>query len=270
MPNQTINNLKEWEVEMAVSGAITIKQPRMVLHVEKGVSHPFLTTVTISKVPHGCRMTMIARAYTQETANDAAVYFLGQALDILCIKLNIPLYLSLFQPEFRSSDSHIRRLVSQEEWENAFIEGRRLGIDRRFISRAISWYRKGLISDDPIDKVIAYWSALEAVASNFYRPTNRTKLGVINQICDCFVQLWGPVPNWKVIPGEPDIINQFHDFRNGFSHGFKSVDIDTIREVLVHLPRYESLVYTFLFDWINEGYKFECSTIVQEGLQNIS
>lgn len=248
-----IDEITEWEVELAISGAVTVGERVLHILAEKGEVNPFTTTISLSKVSQGVRCILIARAFTQENANDATVYFVGQALDVLSLRLNAPLYLNLFRPEYRLLSGHVRRIVAEHEWQEAFNLGRQYSLHRRYFSRAISWYRKGLVSEDPIDRVIAFWSALEALGSAFYRNNQRTQQGIINQICDCFDQLWGPVERWKVIPNNPNLVNEFHNFRNGFSHGFMRVDIETIRDIVVRLPVYQDLVYTFLSDWEQQG-----------------
>ncbi len=248
-----IDEITEWEVELAISGAVTVGERVLHILAEKGEANPFTTTISLSKVSQGVRCILIARAFTQENANDAAVYFVGQALDVLSLRLNTPLYLNLFKPDYRQSSVHVRRIVTKREWQQAFHLGRQYSLYRRYFSRAISWYRKGLVSEDPIDRVIAFWSALEALGSVFYRNNQRTQQGIINQVCDCFDQLWGSVEQWKAIPNNPNVVNEFHNYRNGFSHGFMRVDIETIRDIVVRLPIYQDLVYAFLSDWEQQG-----------------
>jgi hypothetical protein len=251
------NELTEWEVELAISGAITLERSSLVLEVLKGELAPFTTTATLSRNSQGVRCILVARSYDETNANDAAVYFVGQALDVLSLRFNTPLYLNLFHPEFRDSGSHVKRRVSEFQWLQAFEKGREYSLYRHYFSRAISWYRKGLVSDDPIDKVIAFWSALESIGSNYFRESERTSNKVINQVCDCFDQLWGPVESWKVIPNNPKVVNKFHEFRNGFSHGYMRVDIEIIRNVVNQLPVYQDLVHEFLIDWEREGRDIE-------------
>lgn len=249
--------ITEWEVELAISGAIALERNSLSLEVLKGELAPFLTTATLSKNSQGVRCVLVARAYDEINANDAAVYFVGQTLDILSLRLNIPLYLNLFRPEYRDVSSHVKRRVTEDEWRDVFRLGREYSLERHYFSRAISWYRKGLVSDDPIDRLIAFWSALEAIGSKYFRDSERTRQGVINQVCDCFDQLWGSVTTWQVIPNQANTINQFHDYRNGLSHGFIRVDVESIREIVQHLPLYQNLVHQFLLDWERNGYQIE-------------
>ena len=241
-----------WSVRLAVSGPITITR-NITLNVEKGRIAPFRTSVKLSRAAKGLWIDVVARASTMLEANDAAVFFVGQMLDVLCIRLNLPLYVSLFDKNFRSFDTRARRIVDEQEWVQAFRDGREYGINRRIYSRALSWYRKGLTSEDVLDKFMAFWSALEGFGSESARRNERTRLGSINQICDCLEQLWGDASQWKVIPNDAQWINRFHETRNGIAHGFMDVNIETIREISAQLPKLQDLVFTFLTDWEYHG-----------------
>ncbi len=140
-------NYIEWEVTLFISGPITIKE-QLKLYVEKGHVNPFWTTVRLVKESScpGVRVELVARANTQEEANDAAVYFVGQMLDVLCLQFNLPLYLSLLPPQRRSEDAYAKRVVEKHEWEDAFEKGRLYGAQHAPFSRALSWYRKGIVS----------------------------------------------------------------------------------------------------------------------------
>ena len=258
--------LAEWEVELAISGAITLDRNSLILDVLKGELAPFTTTATLTRNSQGIRCVLIARSFDEVNANDAAVYFVGQALDVLSLRFNTPLYINLFRPEFRSLAGHVKRRMTEFDWLEAFRLGREYSLYRHYFSRAISWYRKGLVSDDPIDKVIAFWSALESVGSNFYRKTERTSKGIINQICDCFDQLWESADHWKVIPNNAKVVDSFHEFRNGFSHGFLRVDVETIRNVVDQLPLYQDLVHEFLINWERDGRDLELQHRKNENL----
>jgi hypothetical protein len=242
----------EWEVELAISGPITIRKP-IVLNVEKGPRLPFWTTVKITKAPHGVLAKIVARARGQKDANDAAVYFVGQMLDVLSLQTDLPLYLSLEGVQFRAHDTNTKRLIESHEWSDAFKLGREYGLKRPTFSRALSWYRKGLTSEDPIDKFLAFWSSIEGVGAKFARPNDRTRQGAINQICDCFDQLWDSTDKWKVIPNDAQCVNRFHDTRNGISHGFITVNVETLQEIASELPKLQELAYNFLSDWENSG-----------------
>jgi len=242
----------EWEVELTVTGPITVKQP-LELNVEKGARRPFWTTAKIKRAPRGVTVEVVVRARNQDEANDAAVYFVGQTLDVLCLNLDVPVYLSLSGNQYRPFEPQAKRVVTKHEWMGAFRLGRDYGIDRPVFSRALGWHRKGLTSEDPIDKLIAWWSSIEGVGSKFARKTQKTQSGAINQVCDCFDQLWDNVRQWRVIPNEAELVNRFHDLRNGIAHGFITVDIENVREIAGYLPKLRELAHAFLADWATEG-----------------
>src|SRR5690606_30504984 len=114
MPTNGMQVIYDWEVELAISGAISLQRNNIIFNVEKGEENPFTTTVTLSKTKNGVKCVLIARAYNQENANDVAVYFVGQALDVLSLHLDIPLHLNFFRPEFREISNHVKRIINQE------------------------------------------------------------------------------------------------------------------------------------------------------------
>ncbi len=277
--------MAEWEIELAISGSITVNHP-LSLDVTKGRLAPFQTRASIQRMPRnvaGVNIRVIVRASDQEEANDAAVYFIGQMLDVLSLRTDLPLVVNLATTQTISFDSATRqiplgrayrndqissvalstsrfwnngtkRLVNESEWEEAFRLGREYGLNWPVFSRALSWYRKGLASEDPIDKLIAYWSSLESVGSHYARKNSRTKLGAINQVCDCFEQIWGKnVKTWPVISGNTKWVNKFHEQRNGIAHGFVPVNIETLRDIVAQLPKLRELSYKFLTKWEIDG-----------------
>lgn len=237
-----------WNVRLSISGPITIRKT-MALNVEKGYIEPFQTTIKLSQASKGVWAEVVVKAITIEEANDAAVFFVGQMLDILCLRINLPLHVSLFDKNFRSFAALANRIVEEDEWLTAFRDSREYGINRPIYSRALSWHRKGTTSEDVIDKFIAFWSAIEGFGSESARRNDKTKCGSINQICDCFDQLWGEESQWKVIPNNSNWVNQFNKTRNGIAHGFIPVNVDTVREISSQLPKLQELVYVFLSEW---------------------
>lgn len=180
----------EREVELAISGSISVEKP-WTRQVQKGLD--YWTPVTVSDVPDGVKITLAARAYDQQNPNDVAVYFVGKAMDVLSHRIDLPLHLSLSQLEFKKIAGHVKRRVNKDEWLNSFAAARRYETERPIFLRSLGWYRKGLTSEDPIDSLMAFWSALEGVGSQLHRPSERTKNGIIYQICGCFDQVWGTV-----------------------------------------------------------------------------
>ena len=245
--------MAEWAVKLAVSGPISVKTT-ISMSVEKGFNNPFLTTVKVRPAKHGVKVELIARADNQSEANDAAVFFVGQMIDHLSFQLNLPLSVSLHGEHFQNGlSSNVHRIVTRDEFIEAFVTSRNYGENRRVLMRALGWYRKGISSEDPIDKFIAFWGALEGFGSESHRRNENTARGSINQICDCFYQVWGDVSQWKVIPNEANKINAFGQIRNGIAHGFMAVTIETIREINRELPIIQELSYQFLHDWQLNG-----------------
>lgn len=248
----------EWNVSIAVSGPIELPSNQLTMQVLKGEHRPFQTKVQLKKASHGVYLSVIAIADNPEEANDVAVFFVGRMLDLLSLKIDMPLYLSLFKPQFRVNEDHVRRIVTKHEWQQAFEISQRYGIARSTFCRAISWYRKGLVSEDPVDKLMAFWASLEAICSKYCEQNNRTTNGIINKICNCFDLMWGDVSQWKIIPNEPQLINTFCDKRNEIAHGtLPIVRVEIIKEIAELLPMLKQLCHEFLKDWDQNGKAIE-------------
>lgn len=244
--------MADWLVSLLISGPVTVNHVTR-FQAEKGNAGSFLTNVSISKAQHGVKIEVVAKADNQSDANDAALYFVGQALDYLCLKINLPLYVSLSGTQIRPVDDNVKRIVHTYDWEECFREGRAIGIYRPTYSRALSWYRKAKTSEDPVDAFLSFWSAIEGVGSKFARDSEVTRRGVINKICDCFDQLWDNISGWKVITNDAAALNGFQQKRNSIAHGFMRIDVDTVKGISSDLPKISELAYELLKDWELQG-----------------
>ena len=97
----------EWKVTLAVSGPITVEQ-RTTFNAQKGSENPFWSKIQVTSAQHGVKIELVARSDNQEEANEAAIYFVGQALDYLCLSINLPLYVSLSGTQFRPINDNVR------------------------------------------------------------------------------------------------------------------------------------------------------------------
>jgi hypothetical protein len=145
-------------------------------------------------------------------------------------------------------------VIEQHEFAFAFGEALRMRRHSSPFLRSLGWYRKGLTTDDPFDKFLAFWNSIAIVASKYYRTVStidkeRAKKGSINQVWECFTALWGPNEDWPVINGRPDWIDQTYAVRVGVAHGTEPVDINKVAEVAQRIPAIESVSYRFLKDW---------------------
>lgn len=215
----------------------------------KGYDEPFLTNIRILKIKHGVKIKIKAQANDQIEANDAGLYFVGQSLDYLSFKINLPLFMSLTGANVQQVDDNVKRIINEDEWKESFSESRNIGINQSHFSRSLSWYRKALNTEDPIDSFLSYWNSIECVAAKFAEDNERTKVGMINKICNCFDQLWESVEKWKVIPNNPKVVNNLCQKRNYIAHGVISINIDTVKELSSYRQLAKLLSYQFLVDY---------------------
>lgn len=247
--------MPSWRVKLAVSGAITIAE-NLTLSVEKQTNYSsFMTAVAIKRATHGVEIHLDALATNREEANEVAIYFVGQTLDVLGLYLDEPLYLSFSGTGFRAVDTNAKRIVLEQEWEDAFKRSRDYGQKRLFFSRALSWYRKGLTSDDLIDKLFAFWVSLEIIGNKFHTKTPKTKGDgkSKNRVLNCFDQIWGSSETWKVVTNDTKWIDDIHELRNKVVHGGMTVEPETIKLIAQRISRLQALASKFLLDWESHG-----------------
>lgn len=176
-------------------------------------------------------------------------------VDTLTLAVNRPMYLSLTERERSIAQRHhVKRIIQEVEFESAFSETHHLAQSSPSFLRSLGWYRKGLTTDDPLDKFLAFWNSIEIVAGKYYRyvpaiDKERAEKGSISQVWECFKALWGACEEWPVIPGQTKWIDQSYAVRVGVAHGTEPIDIHKVAEVADRLPAIEEVSYRFLLGW---------------------
>lgn len=258
-PNMVGTRMRDipiWEVVLYVDGPVTVRG-RVMTTQQKGfrVEDPFFSEIEIRGVPSGLQAVVTARAPDQAVAYKAAVFFFGRMLDVLTLTVNRPMYLSLTERVRSRNERHdVRRVIESEQVERAFWEAQDFGMNASSFLRSLGWYRKGLTTEDPLDKFLAFWNAIEIVASKYYSyvPTinkKRAAAGSKSQVWECFKALWGPCGEWPVIPGQESWIDDSYAIRIEVAHGVAFVDIHKVAEVAARLVEIENVCYRFLDDW---------------------
>lgn len=243
--------MPEWKVELYAYGPVVVKS-QVRLREPKGWNpdDQFYSDIVVRNNPSGAIINLTARADTDKLANRAALHYVGMALDVLALDIRQPLYLSLHDRQpIRPASHHIKRIVEKEEWHNAFETSRDLNQRLSAFLRALSWYRKGLYTEDPFDKFLAYWNAIENVASKYHPEGSCVGKGSKCYIWECFKQLWGECNEWPVVTGNIHWIDENYDVRKDIAHGVVPVNIRRVETILQKLETIEEVAFRFLSDW---------------------
>lgn len=244
--------MPEWQVELYVYGPVTVRGHSS-LHEPKGYDPDdiFYTDINTRNMSNGLHVEVTARAENDKLAQRTALHFVGQALDVLSLRLRLPLVASLLENQpSKAEPGRARRIITHDEWREAFQEARQLNQERTTLHRALSWYRKGLYTEDPFDKFLAFWIAIETVVRND-RPSEicPQKAGVKRYMRECFTLLWGPDDGWPEIAGNTEWISETCDMRNEIAHGGVPVNARRVEGVLGRLETLEAVTFRFLKDW---------------------
>ena len=245
-------NLSKWVIDIYIRGPIEIEH-NIFFSTRKDIKYnePLYSDITIKKEKNEIILSVNSFAKDAQLGQKIALIFSGLALDVLSTYIKIPLYASLDKQnqELISLTDKVRRIIPKDEWKFAFEESRLLQFTEPIFLKALGWYRKGLITEDPLDKFLAFWNSIEIVATKYHTKTEKTKQGSKKQIRQCFIDLWGNIENWELIAGNQDWINDNYEIRKNIAHGIKPINIDTIEEITSELQTIEKLVHIFLIEW---------------------
>ena len=246
--------LPTWKVDLFSYGPIEIKST-IRLNEPKGfqLQDPFYSDIQLVNKPFGVQASVTAYASTNQLAHKAALFFFGQMLDALTIKINQTVYLSLSEVQPRWLESYtVRRIVEKKEWSDAFREARLIAIAEPTFLRALGWYRKGLYTEDAFDKFLAFWNAIQIVAGKYHPPIPNDKpKGSKSQIWECFKSVWGNCGEWPIIPENENWIDNNYAIRKKIAHGIASIDVKQIETVLNEIDKIQGVAYQFITDWRN-------------------
>jgi pSer/pThr/pTyr-binding forkhead associated (FHA) protein len=260
-----------WEVHLYVEGPVALRgsistRQKKALIADK----PFYSDIELVGDPWGFKATVTARAPDKRLAFEAAVFFFGRMLDVLAFSIDMPLFLSHTEhrrDHDRRDQQDVRRIITLEELENAFKDVSFLEQNRSYevsndalvvrtpsLLRSLGWYRKGLYTDDPFDRFLAFWNSIEIVAARYYRHVpgidlERGRRGVKNQIWACFIHLWGPCKHWPIIMGKDKWIDESYEIRKSIAHGAGCVSVEEVAAVAGRNDVLRQVAHRFLRDW---------------------
>lgn len=235
-----------WEVDLEVIGDINVENSIEFKHQKGFDLDQFYSKVKIRTASYGITASVTAYAPNGKLAYEAALLYFGKMINVLSFEINVPLELKLLAGESSHyRNNNIRRIVKKNEFIDAFGKSRRLEECDEVVLKALSWFSKGRISQNPFDKFVAFWMVIEILGCKYYTETERTKgeAKAKNKIYQCFIDNFGKVDTW----GLPDKwIDQMYELRNKIVHGGLPINIDSIMDIQKYLMPIEQRSYILL------------------------
>jgi hypothetical protein len=245
--------MRTWEVTLLVKGAIKVeRQIKFGTEKELQLGNIFRSDITIGNFKNGIKITSTVYTENINNAYKIASLFIGKMLDVLTIRLDIPLIAEEDLGITITDENRVKAIIGKREFKECFELSRDLNLNETAYLRALSWFRKGLNSNDPFDKFLAFWNAISVVSGKYHTRNNRTAGGIINQIWDCFITLWGDdCNNWNIIDGDNRWINNRNDIRNNIAHGVIPVEVNYVEDVISKIDDVQKIANTFIKEWGN-------------------
>ncbi len=242
--------MRIYNVELLVSGPVSIRQQINFNTVkELNIGNVFHSDISIKKHTQGFIISSTVYTANEDRAHKVALLFIGKMLDILSLKTKAKLTLSSNESLKITDRNNVSAIIDEEEFRFCFEMARQLNLEENKLLRAISWYRKGMYTEDPFDKFLALWNSICVVADGYCNINERTSMGIINKIWDCFITLWGDCANWEYINGNERWVNDNNEIRNKIAHGGLTVDIQYVENVINQLETVQNVAYKFLTQW---------------------
>lgn len=244
--------MRVFQVELYIIGPITIERP-LIFDTDKELSlgDIFNSKIKLTTIPQGLEISATVSTTDSDSACRVALLFIGKMLDILCIKINMALYVTNSDIKLRGEKQTIKTVVSREEFDRCFELSRSLNLQKTTLARSLTWYRKGLYTEDPFDKFLALWNSINVIAGKYCSDNEFTKKGIVNQIWDCFIILWGKeyVDKEFKPDGNHDRIKELNNIRNDIAHGLVPVEINYAGNVIKKLGYVNRLAYRFITEF---------------------
>jgi hypothetical protein len=246
-----------WIVQLFIDGPIATQDVIWFQH-PKGFSRTrqFYSDLRFNSTPAGLRASVTAYARNSDLARKAALVFVGEMLDILALDLGLPVKLSLYDARAAGHDSYsVKRAITEIDLRKFFRHARWFSEQERTFLRALSWFRKGLTTEDPLDRFLALWLAIEVVAGKYHPqlPADHGH-GSKSQIWESFKSVWGEYAQWPEIAGQRMWIDENYKLHKQIAHGTAPVDIEAVEAAVAKATVIQNVARNFLLAWRDQHF----------------
>lgn len=195
----------------------------------------------------GLQVYITAKASSCDLARKAALVFFNRIIDSLSLQLNIPLKVSI-NNIINNIEPNIRMIIEENDINQAYNDSLILYHKKEF-QNALSWYRKGLNSEDIFDKFLAYWNSIEIIASKYHPDNDESNKGSKSQIWECFKLIWNGIEKGPIISNDYNWIKDNNEIRNSIAHGYNTIDINEIEKVSSKILTLQQVASEFILEW---------------------
>lgn len=242
--------MAEFNVELIIFGKITVSKT-IAFDAEKQLQPGalFRSKIEIKNHPKGLRISTIVYTADEDRAYKVALLFVGRMLDIMSMRMKIPLSFTSSHMKEEADGPLIRRIAKKEDFIASFNLANRINIeeDKGVFATALNWYRKGLYTQEPYDKFLAFWNAI-AISAQHYCPKKNGEKGEIDYIVSCFQQLSDSFQTGHTNCSR-EWIREHNRLRNRIAHGCLRIDSENIDSVVTKLDFLQEVAYCFLLGW---------------------
>jgi hypothetical protein len=201
--------------------------------------------------------------FMREPSSAFAEYLLNQSLDVLAIR-----FASSFQcviqglPEdlpLESDEGYgVGAIITVNDLDQAVRMGALLFTFEETLLKALSWYRRGISTADPVLGFLAIWNSLETVSAKFHEKSEKTTGKSKKQIFQLLSDHLSKSGSQYFNPKSDDLWNWIeasYELRLDIAHGLRALDPSSNEKLRQAIPRLKSVVTAILRVMIDLRYK---------------
>ena len=246
-----------WVFELNVFGPIQIPARFALDEVESFYfDDVFFRSIEVKGATQGAQCSIKAHAESGAVAGQVALHTLDQVAHILALQTNLALVVSRQEsrPFARNNSSH-KRIMDKMEWQQAFREAHHLLHREPSYLQALGQYRKALGEENPINKYITLFQAMESVARHGSAIQLSGRVDIQTTLEQSFAQLWKDKQQWPHLQREQGLLEDLIDLYVKAVGGVVPIVPSIITRIADRLEVLHRLTHAFLVDWRNQNVK---------------
>jgi len=239
-----------WVFDIGVHGPFVMQGRFLLDEVDAFLpDEPFFLHVEVKSAPHGAQLSCKVTAETGVLAQQLALVYVDQWLDVLSAQSNLPLFSSRQEARpFGRDRFPMKRALEKHEWQNAFRETHHFRAQEGDFLRALGLYRKALCEENPIER---YGLFCEAILQAAPAEQDHSAAALQRHVLALCTGLWGEISSW------PDFLRgdkALHGLLSPYLQRSTAAPLlpSAMNKWIDKLPQIHRLAHTFLAAWRNQ------------------
>lgn len=211
-------------------------------------------TLREARPDDGIMVDYFVKAKSPASARRVGIVYLSQLCDLLSVVTECPVKYFMKDEDAREERARSNRqpmkscrTLTRDEW--SWVTGSLVALRRehpRFLAAA-SWFRKGLVGEDCLDRFCCFFRVIERIASSYADKSTWEKGdgGMLKLMTQLTEDLFGECAAPELL-SDIERIRIVKQLRNDISHGNEPISVNMIESVNEQLPAIQDAAFCVL------------------------